>query len=819
MILKLILENYVPLATSGINKIELDVNHIVNLLISVNGSGKTSILKEMNPLPPDNANYKTGGRKYISLMHNQKHFVLDSYTQKGNGHSFKIDGKEMNEGGTLTVQKNLVLQFFNLDNNLNKVLSGLKVPDQLSAMSTLRRKEIFMRIYPNNTDYAVGVYNKLKDERNSLKGAIKNQVTRYAEENRKLETLSGMTIGELEDQVKYIEEELKHALLLRGQLENAEMDPEMRGKYDQFSRLVDSLTLNVAKATSMSHEELLREAARLENMLDFNLKHAEKYTTLINEYTKNLSGLSLEEQDPKKFKDQLEIISDELVRLNESVVQHGETLKAFPIFNDGEMYEELTVIAEDFTSYLHRITLASSPELTSGQYKQWLAEVEQMSNTIRLRKQERQQIAHQLKHMQQADVIECPECTHKFKQGITPQDIVRVEQGLIAADKFIESQEAKLVSLQKQIDNDADWYYSMNQLASFVRENQHVRILSTLMREYNLGKDPTERLINGLRLHCNRVKLIKRRNALMEEESVLKGRIQILENNNMSQALEQIRWAEGQLADFNQGILLYRGKLKDVNRELELIRRHEIDLETLLFLREELYSGFVNRARAELRNTVDNIITTLGPRKDRHLADIIRTRSLSSVVASIDEDIQRLKKRLVIVETAMDGLCPNKGLIGKLMSDFIQAVCGNMNAIIKDVWNERLLIKPCTKENGDLTYKFPVINGEDSVNSDIVDCSAGESEIINFAFRYVMLQYHADYPMFMDEVGVYFDEINRGRFFNFIKNYALSGDCTQMFMISHYVNQYGIFKDANIIALKYDGLTINGEVNKHSVIH
>ncbi|EBV8434180.1 hypothetical protein AVA65_08010 [Salmonella enterica subsp. enterica serovar Minnesota] len=819
MILKLILEHYVPLATSGINKIELNVNHIVNLLISVNGSGKTSILKEMNPLPPDNGNYKSGGRKYIEMMHHQRHYVLDSYTGKSNGHSFKVDGKELNTGGTLTVQKNLVLQHFNLDANLNKVLSGLKIPDQLAAMSPMRRKEIFMRIYPNNTEYALGVYNKLRDERNSLKGAIKNQVSRYAEENRKLETLSGMTVGELEDQVKYIEEELKHALLLRGQLENAQMDPELREKFEKFNRLVDTLTLNVGKQTSLSHEELLREADRIEQMLDFSRKQADKYLTLINEYTKNMSGLNLSEQDPKRFKEQLDIINDELGRLNESVVQHIETLKNYPVFNDGETYEELTVIAEDFISYLHRITLASSPELTSGQYKQWLAEAEQMTNSIRLRKQERQQIAHQLKHMQQADVIECPDCNHKFKQGITPADIARVQQGLVNADNYIESQETALAKLQKQIENDAEWYYSMNQIANFVRENQHVRVLSTLMREYNLGKSPTEALINGLKLHCERVKLVKRRNALMEEESVLKGRIQILESNNMSQVLEQLRWAENQLADFNHGILLYKEKLGNVNRELEHIRRHEIDMETLVFLKEELYAGFVNRARAELRDTVDNIITTLGPRKDRHLTDIIRTRSLSSVVASIDEDIQRLKKRLTIVETLMDGLCPNKGLIGKLMSDFIQAVCGNMNAIIKEVWNERLLIKPCTKENGDLTYKFPVINGEDSVNPDIVDCSAGESEIINFAFRYVMLQYHTDYPMFMDEVGVYFDEINRGRFFNFIKNYALSGDCTQMFMISHYVNQYGIFKDANIIALKYDGLTINGEVNKHSVIH
>ena len=819
MILKLILEHYVPLSSSGFSKIELDVKHIVNLLISVNGSGKSSILKEMNPLPPDNANYKAGGRKYVELLHHEKHYVLDSYTGKGNGHSFKVDNKELNDGGTLTVQKNLVQQHFNLDQGLNKVLSGLKVPDLLSAMSTLRRKEVFMRIYPNNTEYALGVFNRLKDERNSLKGAIKNQVTRYAEENKKLETMSTMSVDQLEEQIKGIEEELKYALLLRGQLEGVDVDPAFRDKVNQFTALVDTLTLDLGKEVTETQDELLRSAEKLERLLDFNHNQSQKYTTLINEYAKSLSGLSLEEQDPKKFKAQLEIIVDELARVQNSIEQHLLTLRGYNVFNDGELYEELTVIAEEFIPYLQRITNASTAELTGAQYKQWTTEAEQLSNTLRARKQERDQAAHKLKHMLGADTLECPDCKHQYKQGITPQDIETVKVQILGADTFIASQEQRLADLQRYIDNDAEWYYSMNQIAAFVRENQHVRILSTLMKEYNLGKDPAETLINALRMHCERVKLVKRRTALQDEENVLKGRIKILENNNMSQALENVRWAESQLADANYGILLTKQKLERVNRQLDIIRRHDIDMETVGFLKGEIYDELGTRARYQLRHTVDNIITTLGPRKDRYLADIIRARSLGSVVTSIDEDIQRLKKRMTIVETLMDGLCPNKGLIGKLMSEFIQAVCGNMNAVIKDVWNERLLIKPCTKENGDLTYKFPVINGEDSVNPDIVDCSAGESEIINFAFRYVMLMYHAGYPMFMDEVGVYFDEINRGRFFNFVKNYTLSGDCTQMFMVSHYVNQYGIFKDANIIALKYDGLTITGDVNRHSVIH
>jgi hypothetical protein len=70
----------------------------------------------------------------------------------------------------------------------------------------------------------------------------------------------------------------------------------------------------------------------------------------------------------------------------------------------------------------------------------------------------------------------------------------------------------------------------------------------------------------------------------------------------------------------------------------------------------------------------------------------------------------------------------------------------------------------------------------------------------------------------MDEVGVSFDEIKRGRFFNFIQEYTQGKNPRQLFMVSHYFGQYGILKNPNIIAFKYEGLTMPGEPNRNAVI-
>ncbi|CRQ07979.1 hypothetical protein PAERUG_E6_London_17_VIM_2_12_12_03446 [Pseudomonas aeruginosa] len=153
------------------------------------------------------------------------------------------------------------------------------------------------------------------------------------------------------------------------------------------------------------------------------------------------------------------------------------------------------------------------------------------------------------------------------------------------------------------------------------------------------------------------------------------------------------------------------------------------------------------------------------------------------------------------------------------MTDFIKTYCANMNAVIQSVWNTTLFVKPCHKDNGDLNWKFPVVTGDDEPTPDVSDCSLGEAGIIDFAFRYVAIRYHGNFPLMLDEVGTTFDEIKRGRFFNFIHELTTQKDAKQLFMISHYITQYGMFTNPNVIAMCYEGLSLPGEVNQHSVIN
>jgi hypothetical protein len=820
MLLKLILENYVPLLSSNIHKVELDTEHMINLFISLNGVGKSSILKEMNPLPPENGNYENG-RKFVQWKVGSKVYTMDSYTGIGNGHSFKIDdGEELNKNGTYSVQKELCETHFKLDSGLVKVISGIRIADRLSAMTPARRKDVLMQIYPNNTDYALGVYGRLKSARNELKAAIKNQVARYTEENRKLSYINECGVEELERRVKGLDEELKQSLLLRGSLESVKLDPETYRKKAELDMLMDRLLTTKLSGVYWSKREYADAIAQARRMLEGYKDQANVLHGVISEHAGMLEGLDEFLKDPDTFKAQTKHVKSDIAETLIKLEMIEQSLKQYPVFNDPESpLDGLAQIVPALMPFLNRVVPASTPELTGNQYKAYQTRLEVVQTTLRELNNNLSDWQHKYNHHEQAESVECPDCTHEFKLGMTPKQVVELKTTIDYSLAQIEKLEKEKKDLNNKLENDSEWFISMNQLFGFIRENSHVRILPELIKQFEVGRHASPRLQNALELVSRKAELLGYRDTLSEEEKLLDARIALLDRNHVLDVAIYVSTTEKELVAVNNKILFYKAKMDALSNTLRSIQTYGEDLERLEKLRFEILQGLECEGKVSLRSAVDNRITELTTDKDHYMASIIKSRSLTAVVQSISADIDRLKRRLTIVEVHMDGLCPNKGLIGKLMSDFINSICGNMNAVVNKIWNTPLFIKPCSKENGDLTYKFPVVKGEKTPTPDVSDCSGGETDILDWAFRFVLLGYLGfPLPLIMDEVGPFLDEIKRGRFFNFVEEYTQSNDARQLFLVSHYFNQLGVFRDPNIIALRYEGLTLPGEVNQHSIV-
>lgn len=828
MILKLILENYIPHISSGIHRVELDTNHFINLFISASGSGKSAILKELNPWPAENGDYKNG-RKYIELIHNNRLFILESRTHLGNGHSFKLfDGKdpngafvEYNGGGTFSVQKELVEAHFEIDNGLIRVAHGIRMLDRMSAMPISRRKDIFMKVYPNDTRYALGVYYKLKTERNDLKSAIKKQIERHAEENRKLTHIQEFGEEELDRQIKAIEHELKQALLMRGQLESAKIDPSVQDKVTRFNRLVDQLTVNRVSNFIFTQDELEDSLSIQQSLLSTYKEQASVIQRMISENASHLEGLDEFLKDPEKFKGQAEMLAMDVAENEVKLSQFNGKLNTLPIFQDTELdFSGLIDVIPQFNSYLQRVTLVSDPTLLGGTFKGYQVTLEKTQAKQRELAVELTEINHRIRHITGMEDINCPECKHTFKLGVKADDLSTLNQKKVAVQGYLSRLEEEEKALSSKVNNDIDWFMSMNQLFTFIRENGHVKVLAELVKAYDIGKTIHTPLSNALEAFVGRSKVEAYLTTLNNEKAIIDARMELLHRNNVLDVAIYVSSLEDELFKENTLIAKTGKKIEALHRQIKTITTHKSDVDSLRQLAIEIEKGMNSNDSVKFRDIVDNRIVQMTTDKEHKLATVIKNRSLVAVVNSISEDIGNLKRRLVIVETWMDGLCPNKGKIGKMMTDFIAVVCANVNAVLQNIWDTPLYVLPCSKENGDLTYKFPVVKelGGDPA-PDISDGSAGEAEAIDWAFRYVLMNYLPDdLPLIMDEVGINFDEIKRARFLNFILGITQQDNPRQMFMVSHYAGVTGSFVKPNIIALKYDGLTLPGIPNEHTKV-
>lgn len=820
MLTKLILENYIPLQKNGINYVELDLAHMVNLFVAQNGVGKTSILKECNQLPPEAADFEAGGRKYGEWKIEGKHYIFDSRTGVSDGHSFKLNGVELNKGGTFMAQKELCWTHFRLDRPRVKFLTGLKVYDLFSNLTPTRRKEILLWLYPNDTSYAMRVFNKLKTERNELKAVLKNQVSRYADESDKLKRITECGVEELETRIKYIDEELRKSLLLRGSLEEYKIHPALRQKIEQFEYLSTQLTVNKVSGFIESEDELVTGIEMTERLIASYEANIASIQHTIGENAGLLEGVEEYLQDPLLFQNQADQIETEMEKLQQSIKEHTVILSDQVVFNEPESdLKGLDLVYDSFVAQLHCVVNANDSSINGAIYKQMEIQLNSLNNRIRDYEGKLSAASHQLKHYNSAEAVECPECKHNFKVGVNEKDVHRLKADVVSWTTALGSLEKERDVVAEKLDNDRSWYESMVALHQFCRLRNDAPCLSVLVKEFNVGKNDISHLLNALRAYKGRFDASQRIKSLMEEKNLIETRIGLMNRDNVLDVAAFVEGWERELVRDQNKLSFYTRRLKTFTGRLAVIRNYSADLIKLNELKEEIFQGLYDEGYVKFRKQLDERISILTEEKEDNLRSIITSRSLSAVVDSIHDEVQRLRKRMIIVETWMDKLCPNKGFIGKLLTDFIKTFCGNANAMIQEVWNTPLYVKPCNKANGDLTYKFPVVVGDSKPVPDMSDCSLGQTGIIDFAMRLTALIYHGYFPLIMDEVGTNLDEVKRTRFFNFVRELAQKKDARQIFCVSHYLSSFGVFSKPNVVAMKHDGLTLPAEPNRNHTIN
>ena len=364
MITGLILKNYTPLYKKGVKYIELDTKEIFNIILGRNGFGKTSLLQELSPLPPDNGSYEQGGYKEVRLVNENGTYILKSSTGKSSHHEFIHNGKNLNEGNTLLVQKELVKIHFKLNNNIKNILSGLDVRDLFTTLSTARRKDFLMSINPNDTTYALKVFDKLKSNLSTIKGGLKTQRQRLVSEESRAKQLASLSPEELQKEISLMDNQIKNALLIHGMFSNVE--------FEQYGDLKNQIGSIVSKLMS-TDSRIKFPKSTYQEQLDFRYKDLDrceqmnlKLTTILAEVTTQLQGLDSSTQSLDGYKSRLEMIETSLELFEQEIENVRSYFNRDELFNENQLFSNEVVYryANELIDQLQQVSRARDLDIT-----------------------------------------------------------------------------------------------------------------------------------------------------------------------------------------------------------------------------------------------------------------------------------------------------------------------------------------------------------------------------------------------------------------------------------------------------------------------
>lgn len=809
-ILRIRLIGYTRLSLRELDVIDITFTKKTQIILGSNGSGKSSLMRELSPLPGLASEYRKGGSKEIWIENNNKTYYLKcSFTEEGNFYDFICIEENLNPGRTLTVFKELVKEHFNYTQNLHDILTGVI---RFHSLSVNERRQWFMMLHDVDYTYAFKYFQKLKEQIRDIQGAIKQASQRLSEEHTKLLTKEEEVKIRLEiDELRQLSKEL--TMSHRFQLNNTSntvtrLDSQLLSTISVLNKFFEQYERKGMRKTCREIELLLNEKQttltklrqETHTRLEYQLKLQSQQQSLSSIPNCNLVDI---EASIKDIQQEIESI-DKLRLFKEQLPQIEYPEKVLSCFLEQQAtlqhYSE-TLLTFPRRDYCFEDLSRANVELAdlTDNFKKVEANFIQQQNKILL-----------LNEKKKAKPIDCPKCSHVW---IPDYDEVAYEQACTffnaIHDKYNKLQTAveekqKLTETIKQFSQTIQSYRALKyshgeELAVFFdyldREGFLTKNPEQIPHEYEKFKSELYLLVQADRHQAEIKEKEKIRTILLSAQAVDQAKI--------SQSLEE---ENNRIVAIQQQSRLLSAEIENLTTELELLE----DIKDHYRSFKELYSSRQGLYQEAIQVEVDNLIRELTHSvtlKQDHLTRQVNQIDLrKGIIKSIEEELVQLKEKEKLLKLAQDALSPTSGLIAKGLLSFIDGFKDELNTFIAKIWSyplETALEEVTEDDSYELDYKFVVkVNGK-AVSPDIAKTSVGMREILHFAFVLVSMKYLGleNYPVFLDEFAVNMDDSHRSAAYNVIEYLIDSTNFSQIFLVSHYATGYSSLSESEILVL------------------
>lgn len=786
MIKELILTNYDRFFLNNIESIEFRPKQKLQLLLGTNGSGKSSLLSELNPLPI-NKNDFTNGSKEITIEKDNNIFKLKSTSNKN---SFILNNTELNDGGTKTVQLNLVKEYFNLTPKYNNIILGT---EKLTAMSTNERKNILREMSTVDYSYGIYLYNTLKQELRDTVGylklmqiemnndisnivndedilILKNDITKCknmidslsmsyskSEEYRDIPIIDlNIDMDILDKNKLQADLDYNNKFIINIEEEITNLNKEIDSLDDYSTTIKDSETLNtklksledyfknINNKYNMEKYSPIDSKNRLDKLLNSNLNN-------INIELSYLDNIIFTPTEHKELKSKLEVLNNNL-----KIVSHGYDNNS----------KELEILLSNKTDN-NKITCSSCGTMNYFGYSKEKEDIlQEKVNNFKIKYDELN-----------SQYLELYEIYQKQKQKITYlQEIKEIISDLSVIPLYtdlvkkyvnditsITSTMLNIIfkNIEDFLIDIKDYDSNNNELIEVkLKISSGIEILNIYKRKYIEDKD----------------KLINKLNVLLDKKREVNSNIVIIKNN-----IEKCNIVNKHIETLNTIITNYKFNKKQIviNNKNTILTNTIRELKSLLITLEDKYNN-IEKIKSRIEINKKHI--------DSH------------------EDIR------VALQYAINALSPTEGIIAKSINSFINVFLNEMNTIINSVWSYELTLLPCQiNESNDLDYLFAVKVADNKKDiKDVAYLSTSMKDIVDLSFKIVFMKYMklTHMPLMLDEFGVFMDDTHRNKVYDVIEN-LLSNNFSQIYFTANFKSIYGRFVDSDINILDDKNLELD----------
>lgn len=790
------LKGYKRLSLNKIECIRLEPEQKFHWILGTNGSGKSSLLREISPLSAVPNEYHKGGHKKIHLEYKGKEYKLTSdFSGPKNIFSFIVleNGEEVekNPGHTSTVFNNLVLQYFGYTKEVRDYGLGIK---EFTRMSLVDRKQWLTKLSSVDYTFALNYFKKLTKSYRDLTGSIETDHKRLVEARQHL--VPPEQIKALEERISALKEQLHY-------LNSVCPNPDI--PFSEANRQFEAMVQKLQQSRLQQKQILLRSKELLP------LEASETLSVR----TQQLQGRLqiLEDNRNRLFK----TLEDHRQQMDLQAALHGDDQKTLEI----SIVNLNTQIEELETQLTNGI--APNPSLALSQFHSWLSETELVVGhlvpdlNLELTEENHALYAEKLRRavfsLSQLDAqktkirkdlenaeecshnptVQCPSCSYQWIPGHSETHIRQLETLLVDL-------ETKIHTVQKQIDHLSE------QVEVHQRFEQGQKHLNNLVWKYPEFKGFWENIFHekdhllapevivgkafGFKSQLETMVLIQN---LKEQKDELFRKMDLLKN--MSQLSVSMLYKENKQA--SDALELCFSEIETVTKEISFLDR------------KAKLSGFLEKLRVETEKDKETLDRLFQLRFEHHrragLSDLMlqtnaellqiekQIRSAEVQQGQIDmleSNLETTKQHAKVLKAAVDVLSPSTGLIAKGLTGFINHFVSLTNQIIQKVWLYPMALIPVLPDEDDqidLDFRF-MVQVKDEKVPDIEQCSSGQQEIINLATRIVGLTFlgHDHGPLFLDEFGARMDTAHKASAFEMITKLLVHSNFTQIFMISHF---------------------------------